>query len=233
MKRTHDEFYLNENNSSVKQSFVEVADEISQESFATIADVGCATGAFPSYLRARFPNQEIVGIEFLDSLRLKAECDFPLIDFRYGNVLDKTSVTQKFDVITMLGVLCIFDDYKSVIKNVLGWLNPGGRLILHNMVSEFDVDVMIKYKVSSLDPNLDDLESGWNIISEKSLSLVASENHAKIISSKPFNLKVDLPKNDDVMRSWTENNAKGDNEIYNALHIRQPQRIVTIKKYKH
>ena len=232
MKRTHDESYLNENNSLIKQSFVEVADEVSQEVFATIADVGCATGAFPSYLRARFPNQEVVGIEFLDSLRLKAERDFPSIDVRYGNVLDKTSVTQKFDVITMLGVLCIFDDYKSVIENVLGWLNPGGRLILHNMVSEFDIDVTIKYKESSLNPKLDDLESGWNIISERSLALVANENHATIISSKPFNLKVDLSKTDDVMRSWTESNANGDNEIYNALHVRQPQRIVTIKKYK-
>ena len=231
MKRTHDEFYLNEDNSTVKQSFVELADEISRESFETIADVGCATGAFPSYLKARFPNQEIVGIEYLDSLRLKAQNDFPLLDFMYGNVLDKTSVTQTFDVITMLGVLCIFDDYKSVIENVLGWLNPGGRLILHNMVSEFDVDVVIKYKESSLDSNLAGLESGWNIVSEKSLSLVASKNHAEIITSKPFNLKVDLQKNDDVMRSWTEGNAKGDKEIYNALHIRQPQRIVTIKKY--
>lgn len=232
MKRTHDEFYLNENNANVKQSFVVVADEISNGSFETAADIGCAAGAFPNYLKTRFPSKEIVGIEYLDSLRLKAEHDFPLLNFMYGNVLDKSSVTQTYDVITMLGVLCIFDDYKTVIENVISWLNPGGRLILHNMVSEFDVDVMIKYKESSLDPNLDDLESGWNIISEKSLSLIASENHAKIISSKPFNLKVDLPKNDDdVMRSWTESNEKGDNEIYNALHIRQPQRIVTIKKY--
>jgi SAM-dependent methyltransferase len=231
MKRMHDEFYLDENNSTVKQSFVEVADEIARESFETIADIGCATGAFPSYLKARFPHQEIIGIEFLDSLRLKAESDFPLLDFRYGNVLDKTSVTQTLDVITMLGVLCIFDDYKSVIENVLSWLNPGGRLILHNMVSEFEVDVVIKYKKSSLDPSLSDLESGWNIISEKSLSLVATQNNAKIISSRPFSLKVDLQKNDDVMRSWTEANAKGDNDIFNELHIRQPQRIVEIKKY--
>jgi SAM-dependent methyltransferase len=230
MKRTHDEFYLDEDNLTVKQSFVEAADEIARESFETIADVGCATGAFPNYLKARFPHQEIIGLELLDSLRLKAESDFPSLDFRYGNVLDKTSVTQTFDVITMLGVLSIFDDYKSVIENVLSWLNPGGRLILHNMVSEFEVDVVIKYKKSSLDPSLSDLESGWNIISEKSLSLVATQNNAKIISSRPFSLKVDLQKNDDVMRSWTEANIKGDNDIFNALHIRQPQRIVAIKK---
>ena len=230
MKRIHDEFYLFENNLNVKQSFVEVADEISLAGFASVADVGCATGAFPNYLKERFPDAEIVGIEYLQSLLVKAKNDFPLIEFNQGNVLDKTSVTPKYDVITMLGVLCIFDDYKSVIENVLSWLNPGGRLILHNMVSEFDVDVVIKYKNSSLETEPNGLESGWNIISEKSLSLVAEANGAKIVSSKPFRLTVELGKTDDVMRSWTENNANGCRDIYNALHLRQPQRIVTIKK---
>ena len=231
MKRTHDDFYLSVDNLNVKQSFVEVADEISLANFDSIADVGCATGAFPNYLKKRFPDTKIVGIEYLESLLTKANNDFPLIEFKQGNVLDKTSVTQKYDVITMLGVLSIFDDYKTVIENVLSWLNPNGRLILHNMVSEFDVDVVIKYKNSSLDEDVHSLESGWNIISEKSLSLVADANDAKVISSKPFRLKVELDKQDDVMRSWTENNLNGSKDIYNAIHVRQPQRIVTIKKF--
>jgi len=231
MKRTHDDFYLSVDNLNVKQSFVEVADEISLANFDSIADVGCATGAFPNYLKKRFPDTKIVGIEYLESLLTKAKNDFPLIEFKQGNVLDKTSVTQKYDVITMLGVLSIFDDYKTVIENVLSWLNPNGRLILHNMVSEFDVDVVIKYKSSSLDEDVHSLESGWNIISEKSLSLVADANDAKVISSKPFRLKVELDKQDDVMRSWTENNLNGGKDIYNAIHVRQPQRIVTIKKF--
>ena len=231
MKRTDDDFYLSVDNLNVKQSFVEVADEISLANFDSIADVGCATGAFPNYLKKRFPDTKIVGIEYLESLLTKAKNDFPLIKFKQGNVLDKTSVTQKYDVITMLGVLSIFDDYKTVIENVLSWLNPNGRLILHNMVSEFDVDVVIKYKNSSLDEDVHSLESGWNIISEKSLSLVADANDAKVISSKPFRLKVELDKQDDVMRSWTENNLNGSKDIYNAIHVRQPQRIVTIKKF--
>ena len=45
-EKTHDEFYLLENSQHVKQSFVEVADEIEQQSFLSVADVGCAAGAF-------------------------------------------------------------------------------------------------------------------------------------------------------------------------------------------
>jgi 2-polyprenyl-3-methyl-5-hydroxy-6-metoxy-1,4-benzoquinol methylase len=230
MKRTHDNFYLNEDNSNIKQSFVEVADEVSLMSFNSVADVGCAAGAFPNYLKKRFPNAEVVGIEYLENLITKAKADFPLLEFKQGNLLDKTSVKGKYDVITMLGVLCIFDDYKKVIENALSWLNPGGRLILQNMISEFDVDVIIKYKHSSLDFHEDSLESGWNIVSEKSLAFVAEANNAKIISSRPFHINVDLQKQSDVMRSWTENNLNGGKDIFNALHVKQPQRIVTIKK---
>jgi SAM-dependent methyltransferase len=231
MKRTHDEFYINENNKNIKQSFIEVADEVAVKPFKTLADVGCATGAFPNYLKLRFPNAEISGVEYLDSLLNKARKDFPDMAFQNGDVLDRASISQKFDVITMLGVLCIFDDYKMVLDNVISWLNPKGRLIIHNMVSEFDIDVFIKYKPSSLESGLDALENGWNIISSKSLSEVAISNNAKVVSSKPFVLNVEIDKqSDDVMRSWTEVNSDGDKDIFNALHIRQPQRIVTIEK---
>lgn len=231
MKRSHDAFYLNEDNTSVKQSFVDVANEVACASFNTIADVGCATGAFPNYLKTRFPEAEITGLDYLESLLKKASKDFVSIKFVTGNVLDRGSVTQKFDVITMVGVLGIFDDYKLALENVLSWLNPKGRLILHNMVNEFDIDVFIKYKPSSINPDLESLESGWNIISLKSLNEVAKRNGAKVVSCKPFSLEVELSKQKDVMRSWTETNAAGGNDIFNALHVRQPQKIVTIEKH--
>ena len=83
MKRTHDKFYFNENNKNVKESFVAVADVISRQKFSSIADVGCATGAFPYYLKKRFPSSHIEGIEYLDSLLNKAVTDFPNISFWY------------------------------------------------------------------------------------------------------------------------------------------------------
>jgi trans-aconitate methyltransferase len=230
MKRSHDEIYLKENNKSVKQAFIEVADEIERAPFQTLADVGCATGACPRYLKSRFPNAKIIGVEYLESLLTKAQKDFPDINFYKGNVLNKESISEKFDVITMLGVLAIFDNYKKVLDNVISWLNPKGRLIIHSMVSEHDVDVFIKYKSSSLEYDSDVLESGWNIISSKSLSEVALANNAKVTSSKPFMFNFDLDKQQDVMRSWTELNSNGDRDFFNALHIRQPQRIVTIEK---
>ena len=230
MKRKHDNLYLNENNKKVKDSFVAVADVISRQKFSSIADVGCAAGAFPAYLKKRFPGSDIEGIEYLDSLLNKALIDFPEISFSKGNVLDKKSVTKKFDVITMLGVLTIFDDYNTVLKNVLSWLNPKGRIILHNLVNEYDIDVFIKYRTSKDNYVEADLEQGWNIISKKSLELFAEKNSARLVSCENFSISVDLQKQKDVMRSWTENNLSGNKDLFNALHIRQPYKIVVIEK---
>tara|TARA_B100000989_G_scaffold293195_1_gene270202 strand:+ start:323 stop:1027 length:705 start_codon:yes stop_codon:yes gene_type:complete len=230
MKRTHDKFYLNENNKNVKESFVAVADVISRQKFSSIADVGCATGAFPHYLKKRFPSSHIEGIEYLDSLLNKAVKDFPNISFSKGNVLDKESVTKKFDVITMVGVLELFDDCHTVLKNVLSWLNPKGRLILKNLINEYDIDVFIKYRPSSDNYIETELESGWNIISKKSLELFTEQNNSRLVSCEDFSISVDLPKQRDVMRSWTENNLSGSKDIFNALHIRQPFKIVVIEK---
>ena len=68
MKRTHDSLYLNEDNKIVKDSFVAVADVISRQNFSSIADVGCAAGSFPRYLKDRFPNNEIAVIEKLPQI---------------------------------------------------------------------------------------------------------------------------------------------------------------------
>ena len=230
MKRTHDKFYLNENNNSIKQVFVEVADLIDMKKFKSIADVGCATGAFPNYLKQRFSMAEITGIEYVEELLDKAKNDFPNISFLQGNVLEKKSIEKKFDVITLLGVLSIFDDYRHALNNLLSWLQPKGRLILHNMVSEYDIDVFVKYKPSSEVFEKSDLESGWNIISKKSLEIVAKSNNSKVIFCEPFILNVELSKKKDLMRSWTEDNISGGKDIFNALHIRQPQKIVIIEK---
>ncbi len=231
MKREHDKLYLNEDTSNVKDSFIAVANEIDSKFSGSIADIGCAVGAFPAYLKSRFPEAKITGIEYVNSLLDRAKENFSNIDFCYGDLLNRDSVNQKFDIITMLGVLCIFDNYEDAISNAISWLNPKGKIVMHNMISEYEIDVFIKYSKSSDSYNVNELESGWNVISEKSLSLVCEKNSAKLIETKPFKISVDIkPNQNDVMRSWTEFDRVGERQIYNALHIRQPQKIAIIEK---
>ena len=69
-----------------------------------------------------------------------------------------------------------------------------------------------------------------NIISRKSLDLFAEKNGARLVSCEDFSIGIDLHKQKDVMRSWTENNLSGNKDLFNALHIRQPYKIVVIEK---
>ena len=55
-----------------------------------------------------------------------------------------------------------------VLSNALSWVKPQGRLVIHGMVSEYDVDVYIKYKPSSHQSKNGEFRTGWNIISQKS-----------------------------------------------------------------
>jgi SAM-dependent methyltransferase len=231
MRRTHDKLYLNEDSTVIKDVFIAAANEIGDNFSGSIADVGCATGAFPRYLKQRIPSAEVVGIEYLEELRVKAIQDYSNIRFLFGDVTKRETVEEKFDVITMLGVLGIFDDYELVLSNVLSWLKTNGKLVLHSMISEYDIDVFVRYARSNETHNPVDLESGWNIISQKSLRLVAEKNSAELISCAKFSLSFDLKKNkDDVMRSWTEWNSMNERDVFNALHFRQPQKIAVIKK---
>ena len=171
--------------------------------------MGCATGSSSNYVSIRFSDAEIIGIEYIGPLIAKASANFPHIFFMNRNVLEKTSIKRKFDIITMMGVLCIFDHYKYAVENTLSWLRPKGKLILHNMISEYDIDVFVKYSplLAGVEPN--ELESGWNIISQKSLSLVVEKNNARIRLMRSFSLGIEIKKQSDVMRSWTETNILG------------------------
>ena len=99
------------------------------------------------------------------------------------------------------------------------------------MISKFDYDIFVKYASSTERAfSSRELESGWNIISEKSLKFISVGHNAKLISCEKFTISTDLQPQGDVMRSWTEKNAMGNREIFNATHLRQPHKIAVIEK---
>ena len=73
-----------------------MANEIDGLVFNSIADIGCAAGAFSNYLSARFPRSNITGIDYLQPLIDKATMDFPHIRFIKGKfwmeILSKTNL---------------------------------------------------------------------------------------------------------------------------------------------
>ena len=177
--------------------------------------------------------------EGLDKLKAELEhmksVERPRISDQIAEARDKGDLSEKAEYDAAKEAQGLLEmkisKLEDAIANAISWLNPKGKIIMHNMINEHEIDIFIKYSRSSDSYNVNELESGWNVISEKSLSLVCQKYSAKLVEIKPFKIGVDIkPNRDDVMRSWTELDRNGNRQIYNALHIRQPQKIAIIEK---
>ena len=235
MKRTHDTFYAAEaRRGTVKDIFRVIADNI--ENFADdraleIGDIGCATGDLPFYLAARFPACSVTGYEYLDSLLTTAREVYPEIAFAQADITRRDSLGDaSHDVLTVAGVISIFDDVEPVLDNLLHWVRPGGRVLVMGMFNPHDLDVYVKYKASG-DAVEDGLESGWNIVSQASVGAMLDRRGVTDYRFHPFEIGVDLaPRADDPVRSWTEMDAAGRRHIFNGLNLRQPFHLLEITR---
>jgi len=233
IERTHDLFYLkNKINDNPKDSFKRVGDLISNykdknKKKLTIVDIGCAAGQFPSYLTTRFENDNILGYEYVEELVSAARVSYPEIKFKKASVLDRSAIrSSSCDVITLLGVLSIFDDIDPILSNISHWIKPNGRVYMHGMFNPFDIDVFIKYRDSKkYAKNI--FEPGWNIISQSSITRILEKYNAKLVKFYEFKISCDIKKNnDDPVRSWTEKLQNGERQIVNGICLKQPQYIL-------
>lgn len=226
--RTQDSFYASEKSKNIKQSFVDVGNFIEKtKNPLMIGDIGCAIGAFPMYLKGRFPQSTIIGYEYSKELISKGKDLFPELDLRYANILDSKFADdnfQKFDVVTLLGVLSIFDDIEVPLKNIGKILKPGGYFLAHGMFNPWPLDVYIKYQSSAL-PHTE-FEAGWNIVSQDKVRAICGRLGFSNMKFHEFNIQVEIDRHlDDPVRSWTETLIDGKKQIVNGLCIKQPQYI--------
>lgn len=231
--RTHDELYLNiDPLDPPKDSFVQVGNLIDEwlkgnSGVASIVDMGCATGALLNYLGKRFPDQDISGYEYLETLIEAGQKNYPNIKITQASIFDRNKISaSSLDVITVLGVISIFDDIEPLVKNLAYWIKPGGKILLHGMFNPFDVDVFVKYRKSE-EHGDGPLEAGWNVVSQKTITKMFVEAGAGRVQFHEFKISVDLAQNtNDPLRSWTEKLEDGSRQIVNATCLKQPQFIL-------
>lgn len=231
--RTHDRFYANEPAGLVKQSFMDTIKLIQSEntdlSTQRIVDIGCATGEFPNYLQETFPSCKVVGIEFLQDLYEIAKKRYPNVTFQIGDICNSNTLEkQSVDIITVMGVISIFDELDIVVSNLCNWVKAGGKIYLHSIFNPFPIDVFVKYRHAASSKNKD-LEAGWNIISQETITNLFMGLGAKSCNFHKFTIQEDILRNEvDPVRSWTEKMEDGSRQIVNGLHLRQPQFIMEV-----
>lgn len=180
-------------------------------------DVGGASGAFSHYLSKRLPDAQIHCLDYDQQLVDIGREKLPHIHFRQGdaNRLDHYA-TDSFDVVSMLGTLSVFDDFRPALGECLRLVRPGGLVIIVGQFNEHPVDALIQYRYSG--------ESGWNsgynLFSRQTVSTYLDQYRG--VSSyrfTPFELPFDLEPQDDPIRSWTETRTDGHRRLVNGLNL--------------
>jgi SAM-dependent methyltransferase len=213
IERTHDKFYLNEerrNKEYFKLVYSELNSDFGNNSFSLL-DIGCATGDFLHFVKKEFPNVELCGMDTMPELLERVDHG---IETFCANIADyetlPTPLWKKYDCITMMGVITIFDDFQPVLDNAFLFLKDSGIFYLFDFFNPENLDVLIKSKPSGLDFS-DNVkwESGWNCFSMSTIRSYC-ESRGYQCDFIPFHIGIEIPRHEnDPLRSWTEKTENG------------------------
>jgi|TARA_B100001964_G_C14197718_1_gene584237 ubiquinone/menaquinone biosynthesis C-methylase UbiE len=184
----------------------------------TMLDVGGASGAFCHYIGKRFSSKiETICVEFDEELchigrENVQECRFICGD---ANNMDMIR-TNTVNIVTMIGVLSIFDNFKPSLSECFRVVVPGGNVFVFGKFNEYDIDILLRYRYC----NNDIWNRGWNLFSKYSIDTFLRERtDIKKWSYEKFRFPFDLEKKDDPIRSWTEINTRGERIFKNGLNM--------------
>lgn len=223
---------INKNNyekADIKESWKFIAKKLKdlKNKKTLFCDLGCAKGEFLGFISETYPDVSGYGYDINKIFIKHAKQNYPTLNFDYIDINNLESINLRFDVISLLGILGFFDNYKIIIESCLNLLKSGGRLIMHNNFNNYDIDVFIKYKLA----NSKSIKKGWNIFSKKSIANFLVEKKVKNFKFYKFTIQSDIKQNiKDPIRSWTEKEMNGERYIINGLNIKQPQSILIVEK---
>ena len=92
-----------------------------------LLDLACATGSFTAVAAAR--GYEVVGVDMNAELVQFGKERYGL-DLRVSRVEDCDFPPSSFDVVSMWGLDCHFFDFRSTYAKIVGWLRPGGCIMI-------------------------------------------------------------------------------------------------------
>ena len=96
-----------------------------------IIDVGCATGEFLFFLKNKYPNLNLSGMDIMSDLIDKAKKDVKDVKFHVGDITNpKKYLKKKFDIVIFMGVHSIWDDPNDWFPFLLKLCKKNGRLYI-------------------------------------------------------------------------------------------------------
>jgi SAM-dependent methyltransferase len=197
----HNRFYLDEDpRRPPKELFKFLAHLATPQlsSGSSVLDVGCAYGAFLSYLRSLYPALSLTGMDISRDLLAKAVEVVPDASFLVGDIcIPEQLPAERFDLVFMTAVHYLLSDYELWLRNLLCLTKRSAYVCGIFNCEDLDVYSLVQRsgdKTSS---------TPWNLISEKSISLLLDRLNVRHEFFR-WELPIEMPRvHADPIRSWT------------------------------
>ncbi len=118
-----------------RKDYPDILAEVQKESFETLLDAGCGTGAMLKLLAKDVPGKEFYGIDLSEKMIEVAKENGGNIHFQQGDCETLPYPDESFDVVTCSMSFHHYPHVEKFFLNVGRVLKPGGRLILRDMTS--------------------------------------------------------------------------------------------------
>lgn len=161
-------------------------------------DLGCATGALLAALSERYPAAKLTGVDISPVLLERARRRAPGVSFVEADVREYEP-DRPLDLIVASGLLSIFEDFAEPLERWVSWLAPGGRLFVFGLFNSSDVDRIVRFRNNAYGG---DWEGGLTAYSVQTVG-----RHLDGLGLRhdfePFEISIDLPRQDNPIRSYT------------------------------
>ena len=110
---------------------------------SVILDVGCGTGHHVAKM-SQNKNLEVVGIDISPSMIKKAKENYPSLNFKQANVLNRDAFHNNMftHILALYFTIYCIEDKVTFFKNCMDWLMPGGYLVVH-LVDRYKFDPIL------------------------------------------------------------------------------------------
>ncbi len=221
-----------EKRQDTKYMFIWLCDKVEKINYKKecILDVGCASGDFLEYFSKRFPRTTCTGLEFDKTLveigNKRSKENYFIIEGDANRMPQIENMSQ--DIVFMTGTHSIFEDFKSSFIELIRILKPGGVALITGFFNDHDLDAKIYWRYP--ENKKGNWHPGYNLFSKKSVSnFLNSTKDIHDYNFEKFHLPFKLEKQDDPVRSWSEEDKDGNLYLRNGIMPLNFQ-LLTIKK---
>ncbi len=227
--------YINENRykkpKEVHKRIINLIERFIDEDHKSILDCATATGELIFFLNRIYPDKKFFGFDISENMISKAKEKVPNAKFFVQDIQKSYAdwlIKPKSSIVIASGILCIFDDYKSVLDNILSCASNNGIIIIRTIINPDPIDVVMRYRRS----NNTVWESGWNILSKETLeNYLKEKDFINSFEWDDYKLPIKMEKKiSDPMRAHTKL-IDGENILVNGACqiLNQTNLIIKIK----